>query len=86
MLRVALQGGYTQPPTPGALHGPKGTLPAQALPSAYASGRRVVPTLGGPPSRAVGGEGTGRQILWQNSPKQSPVPGHHGCHRVAMTL
>lgn len=61
-----------------------GTLPAQALPSAYASGRRMVPTLGGvsPAQQLVE---TALEDKFYG-PKQSPVPGHRGCHSVAVTL
>lgn len=60
-------------PSPPVLHSPTSTSPAQALPVATASWEKS--TLNSGDSSAVGGDSTGRQILRQNSPKQSPAPG-----------
>lgn len=60
-------------PSPPVLHSPTSTSPAQALPVATASWEKSSPNSGD--SSAVGGDSTGRQILCQNSPKQSPAPG-----------
>lgn len=82
---VSSAGGGTHSPTLAALlvlHGPTGTPPAQAPPWLLPAGTRAVPTLGDPQHSSWW---RARQIPHQNSPKQSPVPGHRGCHSVPVT-
>lgn len=73
-VQAAPHWGPCRAPSPPVLHSPTGTS-AQSLPVATANWEKSSPNSGGPPSTRVGGDGTGRQILCQNSPKQSPAPG-----------